>query len=347
MPKGQGMSPVRSTCCRILASLGALLIAVAAMSAMSATAAGPLRAAPRDDFSDKFLMLGTGSVGGAFRPIGESLCDAVNEDRRGSLVRCVPVGTAGTVFNLHAVVNGSIQLGIAQEDIAADFFRNGSIIRAGDLRVVALLHNSPIVVMAHRATGITELSQIRGKTFNMGNRGSGQFAITTSLLKALDLKAEDFAALTYLATADFEKAFCERRVDVVVEAVAHPAALFQKLRACGGEFVEITPAVGQRLIADNPRLTPMVVAAGTYAGQDRDVNTLGMRNVLVTSASVDEEAVFRLASTVRKRYWQLRAEQPMLGSMALPDSSQAASLPVPLHAGARRAFALKDPSLSQ
>jgi TRAP-type uncharacterized transport system substrate-binding protein len=72
-----------------------------------------------------------------------------------------------------------------------------------------------------------------------------------------------------------------------------------------------------------------------------------MRNVLVTSASVDEEAVFRLASTVRRRYEQLKTEQPMLGSMALPDTSQAASLSVPLHAGALRALALKNSSSSQ
>jgi TRAP transporter TAXI family solute receptor len=338
------MSPARSTRYRILATVGAL---VASLATMAAALAGPLGSAARDDFSDKFLMLGTGSVGGAFRPIGESLCDAVNEDRRGSLVRCVPVGTAGTVFNLHAVVNGSIQLGIAQEDIAAEFFRNRSVNHAGDLRVIALLHNSPIVVMAHKSAGVTELSQIRGKTLNMGNRGSGQFAIATSLLKALDLKPEDFAALSYMPTVDFERAFCERKVDVVLEAVAHPSALFQKLRACGGEFVEITPGVVSRLIADNPRLAPMVVSAGTYAGQERDVKTLGMRNVLVTSASVDEEAVFRLASTVRRRYEQLKSEQPMLGSMALPDTSQAASLPVPLHAGALRALAQKSSSLAQ
>jgi TRAP transporter TAXI family solute receptor len=301
-------------------------------------AAAAASAAPREEFGDKFLMLGTGPVGGAFRPIGESLCDAVNEDRRTSLVRCVPMGTAGSTFNLHAVVNRSIQLGIAQEDLVADFYASRKEARAADLRIIAVLHNSPIAVMAHKSLGITDLQQIRGKSFNLGNRGSGQFAITASLMRALGLKTDDFAAVSYLPTGDFERAFCDRRVDVVVEAVAHPSALFQKLRACGGEFVEIPPAVITRLVADNPRLSPMTIPAGTYAAQDADVSTLGMRNVLVTSASVDEEAVYRLATTVRQRFKQLRAEQPMLGSMVPPESTPAASLPAPMHPGAVRAL---------
>jgi TRAP transporter TAXI family solute receptor len=307
-----------------------LVLSLALLSAASA--------APRDEFGDKFLMLGTGPVGGAFRPIGESLCDAVNEDRRTSLVRCVTMGTAGSTFNLHAVVNRSIQLGIAQEDLVADFYASRKEARAVDLRVIAVLHNSPIAVMAHKSLGITALQQVRGKSFNLGNRGSGQFAITGALMRALDMKVDDFSAVSYLPTGDFERAFCERRVDVVVEAVAHPSALFQKLSACGGEFIDIPPAVIARLVADNARLTPMSIPAGTYTGQDAAVSTLGMRNVLVTSASVDEEAVYRLTTAVRQRFKQLRSEQPMLGSMVPPESTPAASLPAPMHPGALRAL---------
>ncbi len=323
---------------RSLPSRLKVLLLAPLMVLLAGPLAGAASATSQEEFRDKFLMLGTGPEGGAFRPIGESVCNAVNTDRKATLVRCVPVGTAGSTFNLHSVANGALQLGVAQEDLAAQFYTSGKQEHAKSLRVIAVLHSSPIAVMVHRSAGITELRQIAGKRINLGNRGSGQFAITAAILRALDLNHEDFASVSHLPTSEFEKAFCERRVDVVVEAVAHPSSLFEKLRACDGEFIDIPPDVIARMKTDNPRLSPMAIPAATYEGQAGPVTTLGMRNVLLTSATVDEEAVFRLASTLNQRYADLRANQPLLRSMASPLLTELSSLPAPLHPGAERAL---------
>ncbi len=284
-------------------------------------------------------MLGTGPVGGAFRPIGESLCDAVNEDRQRSLVRCVPVGTAGSTFNLHAVANQAIQLGVAQEDLLVQLRGERKVAQARSLRLIAVLHSSPIAVMVRKDSAITNLHQIAGKHVNLGNRGSGQFAITAALLRALGLRLEDLGAASYLATSEFERAFCGGLVDVVVEAVAHPSPMFEKLRACGGAFIDIPPDVVARMQADNSLLARMEIPAGLYAQQGQPVRTLGMRNVLFTSATVDDESIYRLTMSLRKHHAELRRAQPLLGSMSnLDEQAQQASLPAPLHAGAQRAF---------
>ena len=301
-------------------------------------AAGSALAAPQAEFGDKFLMMGTGPVGGAFRPIGETVCEAINEDRRASLVRCVPVGTAGSIFNLHAVANGSIQLGVAQEDLVSTLYADRTQALGRSLRVVALLHDSPIAVMVHQASGITELSQIAGKNFNLGNPGSGMFTITAALLRALNLRKDDLGSTANLPTSEFEPAFCGRKVDVVVEAVPHPSALFEKLIACGGVFIDIPAPVQARMRAANKLLSPMLIAAGVYAAQDKAVTTLGMRNVLFTNSAVDEESIFRLTTTLKRYYDEIKASQAMLSSMVRIDQIDVASLPAPLHPGALRAL---------
>ena len=308
------------------------------LAATLGAAAAPAQTAVLENFGDKFLMLGTGPVGGAFRPIGESVCDAINQDREVSLVRCVPVGTAGSTFNLHAVANGAIQLGVAQEDLVAQLYTDRKQARGKSLRVIALLHDSPIAVMVHKASGITDLRQIGTKHVNLGNRGSGQFTITAALLRALDLRKEDLAGASYLATSEFEEAFCGRKVDVVVEAVAHPSVLFEKLIACGGVFIDIPEPVRLRLRADNKLLSAMVIPAGTYLQQDQPVTTLGMRNVLFTSAAVDEEAIFRLTTTLRQRQGELQASQPLLGNMLRVGPVDGPPLPAPVHPGVTRAL---------
>jgi len=299
---------------------------------------GPARAGDTDEFSDKFLMLATGPVGGAFRPIGESLCDLVNEERRQTLIRCVPVGTAGSIFNLHALINGTVQLGIAQEDLVAQLYADRRQPRARALRAVAVLHTSPIAVMVRREAGVQALPGIASRVVNLGNRGSGQSAIVAALLRALQLRPEQLAGSTTLATSEFERVFCEGRVDVVVEAVAHPSAMFDKLRQCGGEFLDIPPEVVARMVAENPLLSPMQIPAGTYPGQDRAVSTLGMRNLLVAHASLGEESVRRLTQALRQRQAELLRGQALLASMAPVDAGLKANLPVPLHPGAARAL---------
>ena len=300
-----------------------------------------LAATEHPDIADKLLTLGTGPAGGAFRPIGESLCDLVNAERGSLHVRCVAVATAGSMFNLHSVMYGRLPLALTQEDLVHTLRQDPAQPAAQALRVVALAHESPIAVMVGAQSGITDLRQLAGKRMNMGNRGSGQFTITHALLAALDLKTEQLAATSYFATSGFEEALCGNQVDVVVEAVAHPSALFTRLLACGGRFIDIPPEVAARMQASNRWLAPMTILAGTYANQPRPVVSLGMRNLLVTHDQVDSETVFRLARMLRQRHAALLREQPLLVSMGRPEQIKPENLPAPLHPGAARAYGLR------
>ena len=87
------------------------------LTIMSAT----LQAAPTegDNFHDKLIHLGTGPESGSFGAIGDTLCETLNAVRKTTLVRCIPLRSAGSSFNIQAVANGSLQLGMGQEDLVA------------------------------------------------------------------------------------------------------------------------------------------------------------------------------------------------------------------------------------
>jgi TRAP transporter TAXI family solute receptor len=291
-----------------------------------------------DDFHDKLMHLGAGPEGGSFGPIGDTLCDAMNKVRASMLVRCVPLRSAGSVFNIYAVANGSLQLGFGQEDLVAEAFFSGETKGGNTLRTVALMHNSPIGIMVRRGSGITELSQIRQGVINKGNKGSGIYANATAVLKAMNLEERDFAGVTFLPPTEFERAFCEGRVDVIFNALAHPSDLYRRLRACGGEFLDIPPDIMKKMMADNPWLRPMDIAAGMYDAQQPQVKTLGMRNLLISNSFVDEEAIYRVARLINTQYKTMQSKQPYLASMTLMTNSDVATLAVPLHPGALRAL---------
>jgi uncharacterized protein len=294
-------------------------------------------AAANDAFTDKLLQLGTGPAVGAFSPIGRALCDAANEERQSTSVRCVPVSTAGSSFNLTAVSIGQLQMGIAQEDLYAAAVATPSPQSVG-LRSLAVLHVSPISVMVRTQSGIENLTQIAGKVVNLGNRGSGQFAITAALLAALQLDIKDLGGVTYANSNEFEKLFCEGKVDVVVEAVAHPSVLFEKLHACGGQFLPLPAQVAKAMQARNPFLSSTAIAANTYAKQTQSIATLGMRNILFTHSQIDPEAIRRFTSVIANKALILQSAQPSLKTMPALTLASTSGLPAPLHAGALQAL---------
>jgi TRAP transporter TAXI family solute receptor len=296
-----------------------------------------------DDFHDKLMQLGAGPEGGSFGPIGNTLCEALNAERKTTLVRCIPVATAGSVFNIHAVANGSLQLGLGQEDLLGQGYGNGSVKGGTQLRTVALMHNSPIGIMVRKASGITELSQIRRGVVNIGNKGAGYHANAMAVMKAMNLRESDFVGVTYMPPTAFIQAFCDGKVDVIFNALAHPSGQYRQLRACGGEFLSIPPDVMKKMMLDNVWLRPMSIAAGMYDPVQQEVKTLGMRNLLFTHAKVDEEAIFRVTSLLASRYAALQASQTNLSSMLLLKQSDLGQLAVPLHPGALRALQRREP----
>lgn len=291
-----------------------------------------------DDFHDKLMQLGAGPEGGSFGPIGSTLCDTLNKVRNTTLVRCIPLRSAGSVFNIHAVANGSLQLGFGQEDLVAAAFADTETKGGSMLRTVALMHNSPIGIMVRKASGITELSQIRNGVVNKGNKGSGIYANATAVLQAMNLQERDLAGVTFLPPTDFERAFCAGKVDVIFNALAHPSDLYRRLRACGGEFLDIPPAVMNKMMAQNAWLRPMEIAGGMYDPQQPVVHTLGMRNLLISHSAVDAEAIFRVANLINSKHKDLQALQPYLASMKPMRQADLASLAVPMHPGAMRAL---------
>lgn len=315
-----------------------MLISTALLLFCSSTAGAWSLWGDADDFHDKLLQLGAGPSGGSFGPIGDTLCDEVNKDRKTHLVRCIPIASAGSVFNIYSVANGSLQLGFGQEDLIAEVFADTDAKGANTLRTVALMHNSPIGIMVRKASGITTLAEIHKGVVNRGNRGSGIYANANAVLKALNLADSDIAGVTFLPPVEFERAFCEGKVDVIFNALAHPSDLYKRLSACGGVFLDIPPDLMKKMMAQNQWIRPMEIAAGIYGPTQREVKTLGMRNLLISNAGVDEEAIFRLTRVINSRHKEMQRKQPYMASVRLMVIKDVKSLAAPIHPGALRAL---------
>lgn len=309
--------------------------------ALGAPATALADSAEREGFSDKLIVLGTGPKGGAFQPVGQSICEAVNLERERTSVRCVAMPTAGSVFNLFAVENGSIQAGISQEDLLAKQIKKSKTAKGFGLRTLAVLHDSPVVVVVRKGMGINRLQDLKGRSFNVGNQGSGQATIASALLEAAGLTSQDLARPATFPTSEIVQAFCEKQIDGMVEAVAHPSDLYRDLLLCGGEFLALGSDIERKLTASNPFLKTMKIPAGTYQELPLEFNAVGMRNVLFAREDMNEVAVERLIKALDRQLSELRSSNPMMKTMSRDKVSALQSVSTPPHAGALRAWTSK------
>ena len=78
------------------------------------------------------------------------------------------------------------------------------------------------------------------------------------------------------------------------------------------------------------------IPAGTYQGEDREVMTVAINNVLMTREGVPADVVYTMTKGIFENLAELTAAHSAAKGISLEQASQAS--PVPLHAGAERFY---------
>ena len=110
------------------------------------------------------------------------------------------------------------------------------------------------------------------------------------------------------------------------------------MAAAGDSVTLLSFTEEQMATADGGRdlWTPYTIPAGTYPGQDADVQTIAQPNFLATSADISEEHVYELTKAIYENLEFLQAIHPATKAMAIERAI--AGLPLPLHPGAQRYY---------
>jgi len=67
---------------------------------------------PSSDAKTRFATIGTGGITGVYYPTGGAISKMINKKRKIYGVRCTVESTAGSVFNVNAVLSGDLDFGI-------------------------------------------------------------------------------------------------------------------------------------------------------------------------------------------------------------------------------------------
>ena len=288
----------------------------------------------------EFVTIGTGGVTGTYYPTGGAVCRLVNKYKKRSKVRCSVESTGGSVYNINNIRSQDLDLGMAQSDVVYQAY-NGTGKFEGKpykkLRSVMAIYPEILTFVASKRSKIKSITGVKGKKLNLDNYGSGTRATTKRLLKAYGIDEDDLKLAGSLKSAEAPDALRDKKIDGYFYVVGHPTANIKD--AANSTDIAIVPLKGKKidgLIKKYPYYAKGVIAGGLYRGVKKDVQSFGVKAVLVASTNVSDHAVYTITKAILDNFDDFKKLHPAYSKIT--KESLLEGLSAPLHKGAKKYF---------
>lgn len=306
------------------------------MTAGAAALTAVLMASSLPARSAEFINVLTGGTSGVYYPLGVALSKIYAEkipDTRPSVQ-----ATKASVENLNLLQQGKGEIAFALGDsvkLAWDGDTEAGFKGKLDkLRGITAIYPNYIQIVASKESGIKTLADLKGKRLSVGAPKSGTELNARAILEAAGLSYNDLGKVEYLPFAESVELMKNRQLDATLQSAGLGVASIRDLAASVDITVveipaEVVEKVGAPYIAGT-------IPAGTYNGQDADVQTAAVVNFLVTRADVSDDLAYAMTKTIYENLDQLAAAHSAAKAIKLEDALS--GMPVPLHPGAERFF---------
>lgn len=288
-----------------------------------------------DDIRPTSLTIATGGLGGAFHPLSVELSHLYSSRIPGVVTH---VTSGGSLQNVQAIEDGHAQIAFTQADVAYTAFRRGTDTDShpfAQLRGIALLWTNAVQLAVPPDSPIRSVSDLGGRRVSVGTLNSGTETLARIVLESYGLTYRDLQIefLGFMSTVDKIR---RAQIDAAFLVAGFPTVALVELSAAPGfRLISIPREHVTTMRAQYPFLQPLVVPRATYPGLDRDVETLGVNNLLVCRRDLDEKLVYQLTKVLIEALPQLAETQ---ATARLIDLEQTPATPIPLHPGAARYY---------
>ena len=300
---------------------------------------GPVQAAEERNY-----LLATASTGGTYYPVGVALSTLVKVKLQPKQkIGMSAINSAGSGENIKLLRDNEVQFAILQGLYGSYAWTGtGPIESAGpqkDLRAVTMLWQNVehfTINKKFAKTGtIADVVAMKGESLALGKKNSGTLGSNTVLLNNLGADVEKDYNLVYVGYGPSADALQNGQVAGMGTPAGAPVSAVTKAMANMGSEIMVLDFTDEQLKqADGGRnlWTRYQVKAGTYPGQEKDINTIAQPNFLGVRIDVDRDAVYQITKAIYENLPFLNAIHGATKVMAVEKAL--AGLPVPLHPGA-------------
>lgn len=283
------------------------------------------------------MTMGTGGTTGTYYAYGGVLSQFMNSDAG---VNVNVVSTDGSKANIQGIDAGDYQLATVQSDVMAYAWAGSRSFEADgkvdSFRVIAGLYAEAVQLITMNPD-IRSVSDLAGKAVSIGAPGSGVYFNAIDVLAAAGLSEADIKP-QYLSFGDSTDALKDGKIEAAFIVAGAPTTAVTELCTTNSAYlVPIDGPVADAMMASSPFYTVYTIPAGTYPGQDADVQTVTVKATLIVSASVSDDVVYKLTKAIFSNIPDITAANGKGAELSLANATS--GMTAPFHPGAAKYYA--------
>ena len=299
-----------------------------------ALTAGTLLAAPVAAQQVTFM---TGPQGGSWIPLGGAL--------KGMWEKAVPglsiTQTPGAgIANIRGVDEGKAQIGLANSSTTVDGLEGRAPYPKKVTKVcqVANLYPQYFQVVALADAKVNSFADLKGKALVTQPKGNTAEILTDTVLKMNGMSYQSLSKANFQAAyTDAVSMMKDGHVQVFTLGTTAPASAVMDLASARDvKLVPVDDATMGKLKQANPGYNKLIIKAGTYPKQDRDVPVIGYSTHIVAACDLPENTVYQMTKAMAANVDSMAAVVKAIEGIKPKD--MALDIGVPFHKGAAKYY---------
>ncbi|RVQ05524.1 TAXI family TRAP transporter solute-binding subunit [Sinorhizobium meliloti] len=305
-------------------------------AAIAAIASASIAVSAASTGAAEFINVLTGGTSGVYYPLGVALSKIYGDKIEG--VRTQVQATKASVENLNLLQQGRGEIAFSLGDSVKLAWEGntdaGFKAPLDKLRGIAAIYPNYIQIMASKESGIKTVADLKGKSLSVGAPKSGTELNARAILGAAGMSYDDLGKTEYLPFAESVELMKNRQLDATLQSAGLGVSSFKDLAtSLDVQMVAVPEEIATKLGAPYIAAT---VPAGTYQGQDSDVQTVAVVNFLVTHSEVSDETAYQMTKQLFENIPALTAAHKAAENIRTEDALK--GMPIPLHPGAERYY---------
>jgi hypothetical protein len=279
----------------------------------------------------------TGPQGGSWIPLGGALKNMWEAAIPGLQIQQTP---GAGIANVRGVDEGKAHIGFANSSTTVDGVEGRAPYPKKVTKVcqVANLYPQYFQVVALADAKVNSFADLKGKTLVTQSKGNTAEILTAEVLKINGMTYQSLGKVSFQAAyTDAVDMMKDGHVQVFTLGTTAPASAVMDLASARDvRMVPVDDKTMSELKKANPGYNKVVIKAGTYPKQDKDVPAIGYTTHIVAACDLPEDVVYKMTKTMATHVGDMAAVvKPITG---LTPKDMAVDIGVPFHKGAAKYY---------
>ncbi|HEX9672911.1 MAG TPA: TAXI family TRAP transporter solute-binding subunit [Burkholderiales bacterium] len=286
--------------------------------------------------SAQLIRIMSGPQGGSWYPLAGAIQGIVQKEVPGTNVQVAP---GAGISNVLGVQNNKAEMGFGNSVSTYDGVRGNDPFKQKTDNVcqVATLYFQYFHIVALADAGIKTVTDIKGKALTTQQKGNTGEQITRDVLKVNGLDYGKLSKVNFGSYTDSVSQMKDGHVQVFSLITTVPASAIMDLGSARKINVLAVPDDKLKALQKiNKGYDKRIIKAGSYPGQDKDVQTTGTWTHLIMRCSTPEDLVYKVTKALANNTEQLGNVVAAVKGLTVKEL--AIDVGVPYHPGARKFY---------